>query len=145
MRVAFVNAVVVGVVALASSATATPTYSNPLSHFAKSGGTDDAAPSHSYTYERGYARFVDDEDAKGSSDDERRRRRLEFVRVEPSDGLSSPPRSAPSPSSPSPWTPPREAVAWVEYVDASVAASVSSVFPVFVVASPARNRRKKKK
>ena len=85
---------------------------------------DGAAPSHSYSYERGYARFVvNDKRARrnnkkhnkrrrrggGGGDKDGERRSLEFVRVAP-----------PSSSS---WPPPPEAVAWCEYADSSLSPS----------------------
>ena len=99
-------------------------------------GDDGAAPSHSYVYERGYARFVDDDGDKDRDErndnmkkkkkknkrrdkqQEQQKRRLEFVRVAPSSSSSSF-----SSSFSSPWSPPPEAVAWCEYADSSLTPS----------------------
>ena len=137
----------VAIFALAAAASAATTTSSASSaRLAAAATTDDgAAPSHSYVYERGYARFVvdDDEGDKstrnsnnnnnkrskrrgGGGDKQEDKRRLEFVRVAPSPPSSS--SSPPSPSSPSlsssaPWSPPAEAVAWCEYADSSLTPS----------------------
>ena len=110
--------------AAAAASAATTTFST-FSPLLLAKDDDGAAPSHSYSYDRGYVRFVvekrgtrnnskkNNKRRRGGGDKDEKRR-LEFVRVAPSPSSSS---------SSSSWPPPPEAVAWCEYADSSLTPS----------------------